>query len=218
MQKTTSHKLKLLQVEVFACDKSCIIQCNVSHITQFTWLFSFFLFSMGVPSHQYSEKGHFYDTGIDNINGFAVNGKWRMKRLERIMKELNHTEKHIDYMKMDVEFNEWTALYDIIKSGLASRIRQLAVEFHTPEMDIHVNPTHKCTWTKHETLAAMLTVLHGLRNEGFSVYYSSINYRTQFISLYSQQQQYCCYNVHLVNTKHPMNAWRPPPPGRRQRH
>ena len=38
---------------------------------------------------------------------------------------------------MDVEFSEWPALYDIVESGLIPNIRQLAIETHTPEMDIH---------------------------------------------------------------------------------
>ena len=46
---------------------------------------------MGVSAHQYSQKGYFHDIGIHSQNGFAVEGQWRMRRLETIMKELNHT-------------------------------------------------------------------------------------------------------------------------------
>ena len=45
---------------------------------------------MGVGSHQYSEKGHFYDIGIDNVDGTANRGTWTMKRLQSSVKMLGH--------------------------------------------------------------------------------------------------------------------------------
>ena len=45
---------------------------------------------MGVGSHQYSEKGHFYNIGIDNVDGTANRGTWTMKRLQSIIKMLGH--------------------------------------------------------------------------------------------------------------------------------
>lgn len=91
------------------------------------------------------------------------------------------------------------------------QVRQLAVEFHTPEVDIHEKPSHKCTWTTQDSLATMMRILLDLRREGFSVYYSRTNYRTLFKSGLTSRERYCCYDLHLVNTKHPANAWIPPP-------
>ena len=119
---------------------------------------------------------------------------------------------------MDIEFSEWPALYDILQSGLANKIRQIAIEFHTPEMDIHIRPNHKCTWSKHETLATMMKILFDLRNSGFSTYYTRTNYRTAFESPFTRRERYCCHNLHMVNTKHPLNGWKPPPKMLRRGH
>ena len=106
---------------------------------------------------------------------------------------------------MDVEFSEWPALAEMLRSGLINNIRQMALEIHTPEMDIHQRPNHKCTWSTPETISFMLRILFDLQNAGFSTYYSRTNYRTPFISPYSGKERYCCYDLHLVNTKHKDN-------------
>ena len=114
-------------------------------------------------------------------------------------------QRTIDYLKMDVEFSEWPALVNMIRSGTINNIRQMALEVHTPEMDIHRRPDHKCTWSTPETITFMVKTLFDLNNAGFSMYYSRTNYRTPYISPYSGKQRYCCYDIHLVNTKHKDN-------------
>ena len=106
---------------------------------------------------------------------------------------------------MDVEFSEWPALYDIISTGLIHQVRQLALEVHTPEVDIHQKPDHPCTWSNKDTIAFMLRVLIELRNLGFSVYYTRTNYRTKFTSPISGMERYCCHDLHFINTKHEVN-------------
>ena len=125
------------------------------------------------------------------------------------MKLNNYTyfQRTIDYLKMDVEFSEWPALYDMIRSGIIRDVRQLALEVHTPEMDIHTRPDHQCTWSTKDTYAFMLKVITELRNMGFNLYYSRTNYRTLFTSMLTGLNRYCCYNIHMVNLNHPANAW-----------
>ena len=113
----------------------------------------------------------------------------------------------IDYLKMDVEFSEWPALYDMIRTGLLQNVRQLVMEIHTPEMDIHTRPDHQCTWSTTETLAFMMRNLIDLKNLGFSLFYSRTNYRTSFRSVISGLERYCCYDLHFVNLKHPANVY-----------
>ena len=118
-------------------------------------------------------------------------------------------QKTLDYVKMDVEFSEWPALYDWLKTGLIKNIRQLAIEVHTPEMDVHFRPDHQCTYSNTETLAFMLKILLGLQNAGFDVYYFRTNYKTMFRSRLTERTWYCCHNLHFLNRNHPENAWRP---------
>jgi len=46
---------------------------------------------MEVKSHQYSEKGFFYDIGIDSADTSANHGRWKLRRLSTIMAQLGHT-------------------------------------------------------------------------------------------------------------------------------
>ncbi|ELU18242.1 hypothetical protein CAPTEDRAFT_228674 [Capitella teleta] len=158
--------------------------------------------SMGIESLQFSNKGFFHDYGLDSANTFAFNGQWKLRRLKTIMEELNHEGRSLDLLKMDIEFSEWAALHDMLQTGLTKNIRQLVMEIHTPEMDIHVKPDHLCTWSTHDTLAFMLKTLIDLQNVGFSVYYISPNHRTSFKSGITDVERLCCYNLHLVNTRH----------------
>ena len=59
---------------------------------------------------------------------------------------------------MDVEFNEWPALYDMISTGSIHKVRQLVLEVHSPEMDIHTAPKHQCTYSTVESMQFMLKV------------------------------------------------------------
>ena len=111
-------------------------------------------------------------------------------------------------MKLDIEFSEWPALHDIIDSGLIHQIRQLVLEVHTPEMDIHERPDHPCTWSTMETIQFMLKNLIELRNAGFSLYYNRPNWRTPFKSGLTRTERYCCHNLHFVNLSHKDNKWK----------
>ena len=46
---------------------------------------------MGVETHKYSDKGYFYNYGIDFEDGYSADGSWKLKRLSTIMQELAHT-------------------------------------------------------------------------------------------------------------------------------
>lgn len=157
--------------------------------------------SMQVESHQYSEKGYFHNYGIDSIETTVSKINWRLRRLENIMKELGHEGRQIDYLKMDIEFSEWPVLYDLIQTRLIDKVRQLALEVHTPEMDIHTRPENVCTWSTVETMAFMMKTLLELKKSGFSLYYTRTNHRTKFTSPITGFERYCCHDLHFVNVK-----------------
>jgi hypothetical protein len=164
--------------------------------------------SMEVESHQYSPKGFFHNVGIDSADTSANRGRWKLRRLSTIMKDLGHTGRTLDFVKMDVEFSEWPALYDLVTTGLINSIRQLALEVHMPEMDKHHAPDHVCTWSAPETIAFMMRTLIELKNAGFHIFHSRTNHRTQYVSPLTHVERYCCHDIHLVNLKHPANRYR----------
>jgi hypothetical protein len=111
-------------------------------------------------------------------------------------------------VKLDVEFSEWPTLYNLVTTGLINSIRQLVLEIHTPEMDIHTRPYHVCTWTTPEALQFMMRTIIELKNAGFQVYHSRTNHRTKYVSTITSMERYCCHDVHLVNVRHPANRVR----------
>ena len=113
--------------------------------------------SMNVTDHDHSRFVHFFNLGLsdrdhvidggieDGDGGGDGGGKWTMKSLDSIYRMLAATtattankERHhdddavIDYLKMDIEWDEWAVLPQIIGSGMLAKIRQLTVEFHLP--------------------------------------------------------------------------------------
>jgi len=53
-----------------------------------------------------------------------------MRTLSSLMRMFNESNAVIDYLKLDIEESEWTALVEIHASGVLSQVRQLALEVH----------------------------------------------------------------------------------------
>lgn len=66
---------------------------------------------------------------------------------------LNHTDRIIDYLKMDIEGGEWPVLADWLSSGDVSQIKQLSMEIHLQEP---------------ESFAAKYDLLHQLEGDSTS--------------------------------------------------
>lgn len=94
--------------------------------------------SIGSPDHDHSSSVHFYNLGLGDKDG-SKNG-WKIKTLSSIYEMLKNKGHHsgdaiIDYLKIDIEFDEWIALPDILASGMIHRIRQMGIEIHLPRDD-----------------------------------------------------------------------------------
>lgn len=92
--------------------------------------------SMDDPDHDHSESIHFYKLGLGRHNGTDVDNNWPLMTLAGIYQKLSwahKTNKYIDYLKMDIELDEWGVLLDMLNTDMLSKVRQLAVEFHLLE-------------------------------------------------------------------------------------
>lgn len=88
--------------------------------------------SMKRETGKVSDKVWFYKVGISDKDW--VNDKqWEMKTLATIRRDLKHENRTIDILKIDVEEAEWKAIPQMIDSGAADDIKQMAVELHFPE-------------------------------------------------------------------------------------
>ncbi|XP_053390598.1 probable methyltransferase-like protein 24 [Mercenaria mercenaria] len=72
---------------------------------------------------------NFHLLGLAGENSINSKG-WEMKTLSTLKKLLNHTERVIDILKIDIESGEWTALPEMLESGVLERVKQLSIEIH----------------------------------------------------------------------------------------
>lgn len=85
--------------------------------------------SMNKSTSKFSEHIWFYKWGLageDTVN----NQGWQLKTLSTIRKELGHTNKTIDLLKIDVEGDEWHAIPQMISSGALDDVKQISMETH----------------------------------------------------------------------------------------
>lgn len=90
--------------------------------------------SMGVGDYDRSQHIHFYNLGLAGEDGLHPVTNWNMKTASSIYQMLARRHGNttlIDVLKMDIEFSEWEAIPQMLRSGfLANKVKQLAVEIH----------------------------------------------------------------------------------------
>lgn len=82
---------------------------------------------------------HYTNVGIKDENGMhevysikqGINIKFPVKTLETLITENGDMDKSITYLKLDVEGSELVCFKSWLKSGILSKVEQLAVEMHT---------------------------------------------------------------------------------------
>lgn len=94
----------------------------------------FIFWGIGLADHDWNEKRYLPENKSFVSCTNKSNNKWfsdeyidvKVKKLETIMKE--HGHKHIDVLKMDIEWAEYEVLEDILTSEI--EISQILIEFH----------------------------------------------------------------------------------------
>jgi hypothetical protein len=85
--------------------------------------------TMNVATHKHSQGVNFYNLGIADKDDPGQNYK-TLSSIYSMLKPAHGDDAIIDYLKMDIEFNEWTVIPQIIESGMLAKVRQLGIEFH----------------------------------------------------------------------------------------
>ena len=100
-------------------------------------------------------------------------------------------QKNIDYLKIDIEYNEWAALEVILQQNSLKNVKQFAIETHTAEL-------HRKVTTAFEFLR-YYNVLLGLEKQGFRRYHYHFNPYGRYTSKRSGKDRSCCYELYYVN-------------------
>ncbi|KAK3782833.1 hypothetical protein RRG08_002465 [Elysia crispata] len=72
---------------------------------------------------------------------------------------LNHKKRNIDVVKLDIEYAEWSALYNMLDEEELDNVRQVLVEYHLGALP------------SEDRLRRMLRILRGMSKAGFRKFY-----------------------------------------------
>jgi len=96
--------------------------------------------AMTQPDHQHKANIWFKSIGLSGQNGVVTRKRferrpWPMKTLDKIYamnvkKGLHGSDMTIDYLKVDIEFDEWSSIPQWIASGMLTRVKQIGLEIH----------------------------------------------------------------------------------------
>ena len=102
----------------------------------------------------------------------------------------------IDFLKIDIEYNEWTSFKTILTEKALNNVKQLAFEIHTAEVAM----IHRAS-TK-EDFVNWYHILLGIEKQGFRRYQFHYNPFGRYDSVRSGRERTCCYELYYVNVKY----------------
>ena len=96
--------------------------------------------SINQTDHDHSEQIHFYNLGLGDKNDQVDMDGWTLKTLDSIYEMLipRHGATIIDYLKIDIEWEEWQVLKQMLKSRMFDKVRQFSIEFHLPRRQVDI--------------------------------------------------------------------------------
>ncbi|KAK3588522.1 hypothetical protein CHS0354_014233 [Potamilus streckersoni] len=147
--------------------------------------------SMKQEDFRRSDLDYFYKLGLSGRE-FQNNLGWKMMTLQGIRKMLNHTQRKIDVLKIDIERSEWEALPEMLQSGVLKQVRQLSIELH-----LHIAPPQHKDVPRAKYLQA-LDILRQLYQEGFRIFWTHPNPSCMFLSKCRNLRRANCHEVNFL--------------------
>ena len=148
--------------------------------------------SMNRSDHDRSPKIHFFNYGLGGEDLIRQPNGWHLMTLSdlyRKMEERHGSGRVIDYLKIDIEFDEWTALPQILQSGMLDRVRQLGIEIHLP-----VNGTM-------EEIQERINILKSIENYGMVRFDSKPNVFSEDYMASFNMESYWAYELAWYNNR-----------------
>lgn len=75
------------------------------------------------------------ENASDGLNGRRTRSRTStvsFESIQRLLEPQHGKDRIVDYLKLDVEGDEWDAISELIESGSLTRIRQLGIQIHLP--------------------------------------------------------------------------------------
>ncbi|KAK3092764.1 hypothetical protein FSP39_006987 [Pinctada imbricata] len=141
----------------------------------------------------------FKKIGIGDINGTNHYKGWRMKTLTKFIHDEGHDNTVVDYVKFDVEFDEWRVLLNILQENALKNVKQIGFEIHTKEFfKFKKNPRLETHSTQGDYLK-MFRILKELEKANFRQFNYRLNPFGEFDSKTDKKKRSCCYELHYIN-------------------
>lgn len=152
-----------------------------------------------IPKEKLHPRIHFEHVGIGGRNTRNSKG-WRLKTFSTILQENRHTDTIIDYLKFDIEYNEWAVLENLLKEKSFRNVKQIGFEIHTNEFfqiqkkikDVKFN-------SMKDDYLYMFHTLRKLEDHNFRQFNYRLNPFGEFTSPVSHKKRSCCYELHFIN-------------------
>ncbi|KAL3864721.1 hypothetical protein ACJMK2_006494 [Sinanodonta woodiana] len=135
-------------------------------------------------TYKYADNITFYKIGLGDKN-VVLRNKWNMKTLEEIRHNLNHTERTISILKIDIEGSEWISIPQMVSSGTLRSVNQMQIELHG-------------NGTQHA-----LKVLRMLYNDGFRLFMRERNLSCKYSKAGLIRARTSCMEVSMIRVSFP---------------
>ncbi|XP_071116922.1 probable methyltransferase-like protein 24 [Haliotis cracherodii] len=143
-----------------------------------------------VKDHDRKPNLHFHRTGLNTSDETNKMG-WRMRTFSSILKENGHSQAVIDLLKIDIDYSEWWAFPEMLKSGALKNVKQFCFEIHVklngqPEPDI-------------DKYLRGLELLRDFYNAGFRIFLTNKNMDAKYKSVFGMERT-GCHEIYMVRS------------------
>jgi len=150
--------------------------------------------SIHKKDHVRSDNIYFYNIGIGSEDTDNITAEWTLRTLKTLIAMCHVEQKIINYLKLDVEYNEWAALETMLTDNILVNVKQFAIEIHTREL----NDERSSAVDLHR----YWDILHRLETVGFRKWYWHFNTWGFFPNRDSSRYISCCYELVYINANY----------------
>lgn len=155
----------------------------------------------GQKEHNRSAKISFHPIGIggkDEMANRTAGQKWTIKTLRTIQKDLGHTQRRLEVVKIDTEGAEWGALPQMLEDGILSQVKQLIMEIHS----FIGNGPFKTSHRTKEKYIEDLGLFRKLFDQGFRLFFfRSYTYSNCLYQSEDGTPRTGCHEIHFMKVE-----------------